>query len=81
MHRLTEFVIDQALAPGRRLAAARAATVAVAVNVSARDLHGTRWPRTVSEALARAPRPAAALMLEITERTLMAEHPRASSTP
>jgi EAL domain-containing protein (putative c-di-GMP-specific phosphodiesterase class I) len=52
----------------------------VAVNVSARDLHGTELARTVSEALARHRVPATLLKLELTERTLMAEHSRVLDT-
>ena len=54
--------------------------VAVAVNVSARDLHGAELARTVSEALARHRVPATLLKLELTERTLMAEHSRVLDT-
>jgi EAL domain-containing protein (putative c-di-GMP-specific phosphodiesterase class I) len=79
MHRLTEFVIDTALA---QVAAWRAdgLPVAVAVNVSARDLHGSELARTVSEGLARHRVPAPLLKLELTERTLMAEHTRVLDT-
>jgi EAL domain-containing protein (putative c-di-GMP-specific phosphodiesterase class I) len=79
MHRLTDFVIDTAL---RQVAQWRAEglTVSVAVNVSARDLHGSELARTVSEALARHRVPAPLLKLELTERTLMAEHSRVLDT-
>jgi diguanylate cyclase (GGDEF)-like protein len=79
MHRLTDFVIDRALA---QVAAWRAQgmPVAVAVNVSARDVHGNELARTVSEALARHRVPAPFLKLELTERTLMAEHTRVVDT-
>jgi diguanylate cyclase (GGDEF)-like protein len=79
MHRLTDFVIDTALgqvAQWRR----DGLPVAVAVNVSARDLHGTELARTVSEALARHRVPASVLQLELTERTLMAENSRVVDT-
>jgi diguanylate cyclase (GGDEF)-like protein len=79
MHRLTSYVIDHALA---QVAAWRdeGFLVAVAVNVSARDLHGTELARTVSEGLARHRVPATLLKLELTERTLMAEHSRVMDT-
>ncbi len=79
MHRLTEFVVDTALA---QVAAWRVEglPVAVAVNVSARDLHGPELARTVSEALARNRVPASLLKLELTERTLMSEHTRVLDT-
>ena len=79
MHRLTAFVINTALA---QVAAWRdeGFLVAVAVNVSARDLHGTELARTVSEALARYRVPATLLKLELTERTLMSEHSRVVDT-
>ncbi len=79
MHRLTEYVIDRALAQAsmwRRMGL----DVAVAVNVSARDLHGTELSTTVSEGLARHRVPASHLILELTERTLMAEHSRVMDT-
>jgi EAL domain-containing protein (putative c-di-GMP-specific phosphodiesterase class I) len=72
-HGLTSFVIDKSLA---QVAAWRAEgiEVGVAVNVSARDLHGPSLVRSVSEALARHRVPASLLTLELTERSLMAEH-------
>ena len=75
MYRLTAFVVDSAL---EQVAAWRAVglTVAVAVNVSARDLHGTDLVRVVSESLARHRVPARQLQLEVTERTVMAESSR-----
>ena len=79
MHRLTEFVIDTALgqvADWRRMGL----PVSVAVNVSARDLHGAELLRTVSEGLARHRVPASFLCLELTERTLMTEHTRVMDT-
>ena len=79
MHRLTEYVIDRALGQAslwRRMGL----DVAVAVNVSARDLHGTELSLTVSEGLAKHRMPATHLMLELTERTLMAEHSRVMDT-
>ncbi len=79
MHRLTDFVIDTALAQVA-LWRSEGLPVAVAVNVSARDLHGTELARTVSEGLARHRVPAPLLKLELTERTLMAEHSRVLDT-
>ncbi len=79
MHRLTAFVIDSALA---QVAAweAEGIVVTVAVNVSSRDLHGPWLARSVSESLARHRVPASLLRLELTERTLMAEHSRVLDT-
>jgi diguanylate cyclase (GGDEF)-like protein len=79
MHRLTDFVIDTALA---QVAAWRGEglPVAVAVNISARDLHGTELARSVSEGLAKHRVPAPFLLLELTERTLMAENTRVMDT-
>ncbi|MFI5101278.1 MAG: putative bifunctional diguanylate cyclase/phosphodiesterase, partial [Actinomycetes bacterium] len=79
MHRLTDFVIDTALAQVAQWRS-EGLPVAVAVNVSARDLHGTELARTVSEGLARHRVPAPLLKLELTERTLMAEHTRVLDT-
>ena len=79
MHRLTAFVIDTALAQVAQWRA-EGIPVAVAVNVSARDLHGAELARTVSEALARHRVPTQLLKLELTERTLMAEHTRVVDT-
>lgn len=79
MHRLTSYVIDRALSQAsewRRMGL----DVAVAVNVSARDLHGTELALTVSEGLAKHRFPASHLVLELTERTLMAEHSRVMDT-
>ncbi len=79
MHRLTSFVVDASLA---QVAAWRAEgmLVTVAVNVSARDLHGPWLASSVSESLARHRVPASLLRLELTERTLMAEHARVFDT-
>jgi diguanylate cyclase (GGDEF)-like protein len=79
MHRLTAFVVDAALA---QVAQWRGAgmDVPVAVNVSARDLHGPWLATAVSESLARHRVPASLLRLELTERTLMMEHARVLDT-
>jgi diguanylate cyclase (GGDEF)-like protein len=79
MHRLTAYVIDTALAQVARWRD-EGFLVAVAVNVSARDLHGRELARTVSEALAKHRVPATLLKLELTERTLMLEHSRVLDT-
>ncbi len=79
MHRLTSYVVDRALAQAsvwRRMGL----DVCVAVNVSARDLHGSELALTVSEGLAKHRVPASHLVLELTERTLMAEHSRVMDT-
>ncbi len=79
MHQLTEFVITTALdqaAEWRR----EGVDVAVAVNVSARDLHGPELVNTVRRALLRTGVPSGLLKLELTERTLMAQHARVSDT-
>jgi diguanylate cyclase (GGDEF)-like protein len=79
MHRLTAFVLDAALG---QVAAWRAEglVVTVAVNVSSRDLHGPWLATAVSESLARHRVPASLLRLELTERTLVAEHTRVLDT-
>jgi len=79
MHRLTAFVIDEALGQVAQWRA-EGLEVAVAVNVSARDLHGMELTRTVSEALAKHRVPAYLLKLELTERTLTSEHSRVLDT-
>ncbi len=79
MHRLTAYVIDTALAQVA-LWRDEGFLVAVAVNVSARDLHGSELARTVSESLAKHRVPATLLKLELTERTLMVEHTRVLDT-
>jgi len=79
MHQLTEFVLTTALdqaAAWRR----DGMPVSVAVNVSARDLHGSELVETLRRALARTGLPADLLKLELTERTLMAQHSRVSET-
>jgi diguanylate cyclase (GGDEF)-like protein len=79
MHRLTACVVDQALA---QVAEWRAAgmEIPVAVNVSARDLHGTELVSTVERGLARHGLPPEALRLELTERVLMADSSRVRET-
>ena len=79
MHRLTAFVVDEALAQVA-LWRTEGIDVPVAVNVSARDLHGPWLATAVSESLARHRVPASLLRLELTERTLMMEHARVMDT-
>ena len=54
--------------------------VPVAVNVSARDLHGPALARTVAEGLVRHGLPAEAIRLELTERILMSEPARVADS-
>jgi diguanylate cyclase (GGDEF)-like protein len=75
MKKLTATVVDTALAQAADWWA-RGLQVPVAVNVSARDLHGTGLARTVAEGLERHGLPAEAIRLELTERILMAEPAR-----
>ena len=79
MHRLTAYVVDKALAQVAQWRT-EGLDVAMAVNVSARDLHGGELAQTVSAGLAKHRVPATHLMLELTERTLMAEHSRVMDT-
>jgi EAL domain-containing protein (putative c-di-GMP-specific phosphodiesterase class I) len=79
MHRLTSYVIDKALSQVAEWRT-QGLDVVMAVNVSARDLHGGELARTISEGLARHRVPATHLQLELTERTLMAEHTRVMDT-
>jgi len=79
MHRLTAHVVDTALEQAARWWAV-GLEIPVAVNVSARDLHGTMLAETVGRGLARHGLPAAALRLELTERVLMSEPARVADT-
>jgi diguanylate cyclase (GGDEF)-like protein len=79
MHKLTATVVDAALAQAAEWSA-RGLNVPVAVNVSARDLHGPGLARTVAEGLARHGLPAEAIRLELTERILMAEPARVADS-
>jgi diguanylate cyclase (GGDEF)-like protein len=79
MQRLTDFVLETALA--------QAATwrrdgmpMAIAVNVSMRDLHDTEFAGRLGEGLRRHGVPADLLCLEITERVLMADVAKAATT-
>jgi EAL domain-containing protein (putative c-di-GMP-specific phosphodiesterase class I) len=79
MHRLTACVVDQALAQAARWRA-DGMEIPVAVNVSARDLHGTELVTTVARGLARHGLPPESLRLELTERVLMADSSRVRET-
>ena len=79
MHRLTGYVVDTALAQAAQWWSV-GLQVPVAVNVSARDLHGSALAQTVAAGLARHDLPASALRLELTERVLMAEPARVADT-
>ncbi|MCU0265107.1 MAG: EAL domain-containing protein [Actinomycetia bacterium] len=79
MNRLTEFVVDTALAQAAQWWEI-GLQVPVAVNVSARDLHGPSLTTTVARGLERHGLPASALLLELTERVLMAESARVGDT-
>jgi EAL domain-containing protein (putative c-di-GMP-specific phosphodiesterase class I) len=79
MHRLTGYVIDTALAQAASWWSV-GLQVPVAVNVSARDLHGTALAQTVAAGLAHYDLPATALRLELTERVLMSESARVGDT-
>jgi diguanylate cyclase (GGDEF)-like protein len=75
MHKLTAMVVDTALAQAAEWWEL-GLQVPVAVNVSARDLHGPGLARTVADGLERHGLPSEAIRLELTERILMAEPAR-----
>jgi len=75
MYRLTEFVIDTALAQAAQWWRS-GLPVPVAVNVSARDLHSPLLAQAVATGLARHQLPPHAIRLELTERILSAEPAR-----
>ncbi len=79
MHRLTSYVVDAALAQAARWWSV-GLHIPVAVNVSARDLHGTMLAQTVARGLQSHGLPARALRLELTERVLMSEPGRVAGT-
>ncbi len=79
MHRLTAHVLDAALAQAARWWSV-GLEIPVAVNVSARDLHGPALAEAVERGLAEHGLPASALRLELTERVLMAEPARVADT-
>jgi diguanylate cyclase (GGDEF)-like protein len=75
MRELTGLVLDEALAQCARWHA-DGLQIAVAVNISASDLLDPGFPRHVEELLARYELPAAALVLEMTETTAIADFER-----
>src|SRR6478735_8114598 len=79
VHRLTEYVIETALA---QTAAwyEQGMIVPIAVNISVRDLHGLSLAETVERGLERYSVPSTLLQLEITERILMDEPSRGADT-
>jgi EAL domain-containing protein (putative c-di-GMP-specific phosphodiesterase class I) len=79
VHRLTEYVIDTALA---QTAAwyEQGLLVPIAVNISVRDLHALSLAETVERGLERYSVPSTLLQLEITERILMDEPARGADT-
>lgn len=79
MPRLTEYVLDTALAQvahWRRMGL----DVPVAVNVSPRDVHSPGFAGTVAARLARHQVPPGSLQLEITEHVLLEDPQRAADT-
>ncbi len=79
MPRLTEYVLETALAQVARWRAA-GLTVPVAVNVSPRDVRSPGFAGAVAARLARHGVPPGALQLEITEHVLLEEPQRAADT-
>ena len=79
VHRLTEWVIDTALAQSAAWYA-QGMFVPVAVNISVRDLHGLALAEVVERGLDRHGVPSTLLQLEITERILMDEPGRGADT-
>ena len=78
IRQVTRFVLGEAAtqcAEWRR----QGHSVAVAVNISARDLLDTELPSEVAAVLERAGLPPAALVLEITETAVMADFDRAAA--
>jgi len=79
MHKLTAHVVDAALEQAAQWWSV-GLEIPVAVNVSARDLHGPLLAETVDRGLERYGLPAHALRLELTERVLMAEPARVAGS-
>jgi diguanylate cyclase (GGDEF)-like protein len=79
MHRLTAHVVDTALEQARQWWSV-GLEIPVAVNVSARDLHGMGLAETVERGLSEHGLPARAIRLELTERVLMTEPGRVADT-
>jgi diguanylate cyclase (GGDEF)-like protein len=79
MPKLTEYVVDQALAQTARWWRSGLA-VPVAVNVSMRDIHWPGFVPAIQAGLLKYGVPPAALQLEITERVLLEDPQRAAAT-
>ena len=79
MHDLTHHVLDQALAQTARWHSA-GNPLTVAVNLSSTSLIDAELPELVSEMIATHQLSPSALVLEITEQTLMVDRGRASAT-
>ncbi|MGW8379578.1 bifunctional diguanylate cyclase/phosphodiesterase [Streptomyces sp. ODS28] len=79
MPRLTEYVLETALAQIARWRAA-GLTVPVAVNVSPRDVYSPGFAGAIAARLARHGVPAGALQLEITEHVLLEDPQQAADT-
>ncbi|MEW1862167.1 EAL domain-containing protein [Streptomyces sp. NBC_00669] len=79
MPRLTEYVLDTALAQIARWRA-MGLDVPVAVNVSPRDVHSPGFAGAVAARLARHQVPPGSLQLEITEHVLLEDPQRAADT-
>jgi diguanylate cyclase (GGDEF)-like protein len=79
MPKLTEYVVDQALAQAARWWRSGLA-VPVAVNVSMRDIHWPGFVPAIQQGLLKYGVPPTALQLEITERVLLEDPQRAAAT-
>ncbi len=79
MPKLTEYVVDQALAQTSRWWRSGLA-VPVAVNVSMRDIHWPGFVPAIQAGLLKYGVPPTALQLEITERVLLEDPQRAAAT-
>ncbi len=79
MPKLTEYVVDQALAQTARWWRSGLA-VPVAVNVSMRDIHWPGFVNVIQQGLLKHGVPPTALQLEITERVLLEDPQRAAAT-
>ncbi len=75
MPRLTSYVLDRALGDCARLRRS-GFPVAVAVNVSPADLIDGRLPERIEERLAAHAMPSGALLVEVTESTILADRVR-----
>ncbi|GAC1327685.1 MAG: hypothetical protein NVSMB13_14220 [Mycobacteriales bacterium] len=79
MRPLTEYVVDTALGDAAQWRAA-GINLRMAINISARDLHGPALATFVESALRRHGVPAECIQLEITEGSLMRDPARAAMT-